>query len=288
MAVHQRLRVTRHFLGQNNIGLCVGKAGQVVGAGEWNLVSCTRHPADLNYFYRGGACVFPLYLATENNDEDDVTPTQHSKINMDHGFLSGAGTTITPEATLAFIYAILHAPNYRSRYAEFLKVDFPRLPSTVTPSLFTALARLGGELMALHLLESPDVHPLTATYTGPKITQVGRVGWMDGTVWLDAGKSNACRGHRARSPGTVGFHNVPEEVWDFHVGGHQVCYKWLKDRKGRTLSEEDILHYQKIIVALNKTIHTMSRIDEVIDAHGGWPDAFKVGSEASGGCCGAN
>ena len=288
VAVHQRLRVTRHFLGQNNIGLCVGKAGQVVGAGEWNLVSCTRHPADLNYFYRGGACVFPLYLASENNDEDDVTPTQHSKINMDHRFLNGAGTTITPEATLSFIYAILHAPNYRSRYAEFLKVDFPRLPSTVTPSLFTALARLGGELMALHLLESPDVHPLTATYTGPKITQVGRVGWLDGTVWLDAGKSNACRGHRARSPGTMGFHNVPEEVWDFHIGGYQVCYKWLKDRKGRTLSEKDILHYQKIIVALNRTIHIMSRIDEVIDTHGGWPDAFKVGSEAGGGCCGAN
>ncbi|MXW40487.1 MAG: hypothetical protein F4Z75_04935 [Synechococcus sp. SB0668_bin_15] len=284
VAVHQRLRVTRHFRGHPNIGLCVGKAGQVVGAGAWNLISCTRHPVDLNYFYRGGACVFPLYLTSENNGEDAaVMPNGYSKINMDNGFPHGGGIKTTPEAVLGFIYAILHAPNYRSRYAEFLKVDFPRVPSTANPKLFTALARLGGDLMALHLLESPDVHPLITTYVGPPTIQVGRVGWLDGAVWLDAGKGGTRQGHRAKCPGTVGFHGVPENVWDFHVGGYQVCYKWLKDRKGRTLSEEDILHYQKIIVALNKTIHVVSRIDEVIGAHGGWPDAFQVVSGADGG-----
>lgn len=295
IVVHQRLRVMRHFLTKdtmkNNIGLCVGKAGQVVGAGEWNLVSCTRHPVDLNYFYRGGACLFPLYLEWEN----DGAPAQNPRVNIRNMFLSRLELStslkstdkvshvyrkVTPEATLGFLYAILHAPGYRSRYAEFLKVDFPRLPSTANLDLFTALARLGCELMALHLLESPHVHQLMTTYMGPKISQVGRVGWMDGTVWLDAGKSSAREGHRAKSPGTVGFHGVPENVWDFHIGGHQVCYKWLKDRQGRTLSEEDILHYQKIIVALNKTIRTMSRIDDVIHAHGGWPDAFQTGSMA--------
>ena len=73
---------------------------------------------------------------------------------------------------------------------------------------------------------------------------------------------------------------MPEEVWDFHIGGYQVCHKWLKDRKGRTLSDEDIAHYQKIVVALNETIRIMAEIDEVIEAHGGWPDAFQTGSEA--------
>ena len=263
VAVHQRLRMTRHFLDQNNIGLWVGKAGQVIGVGPWNLVSCTRHPVDLNYFYRGGAYVFPLYLASGNN-------------NMDHGFLNEGGMKITAEAALGFIYAILHAPSYRLRYAEFLKVDFPRVPPTRNPDLFVDLARLGGELMALHLPESPDIYPLMTAYTGPPTIQVGPVGWLDGVVWLDAGKGNTRQGHRAKITGTVGFHGVPEEVWDFHVGGHQVCYKWLKDRKGRTLSKEDIFHYQKIIVALNKTIHIMSLIDEVIHTHGGWPDAFQV------------
>jgi len=72
---------------------------------------------------------------------------------------------------------------------------------------------------------------------------------------------------------------VPEGVWDFQIGGYQVCHKWLKDRKGRTLSDEDIAHYQKIIVALNETIRIMAEIDEVIEAHGGWPDAFQAAGD---------
>ena len=101
-----------------------------------------------------------------------------------------------------------------------------------------------------------------------------------GTVWLDAGKTNARERHRATKPGTIGFEGVPEQVWDFHIGGYQVCHKWLKDRKGRTLSAEDITHYQKIVVALNETIRIMAEIDAVIEARGGWPDAFQTGSKA--------
>ena len=78
---------------------------------------------------------------------------------------------------------------------------------------------------------------------------------------------------------TVGFSGVREAVWNFHIGGYQVCGKWLKDRKGRVLTEDDIAHYQKIVVALSETIRLMQEIDEVIDAHGGWPGAF-AGSPA--------
>jgi ribosomal protein L12E/L44/L45/RPP1/RPP2 len=81
------------------------------------------------------------------------------------------------------------------------------------------------------------------------------------TVWVD--KKQTC-----------GFAGVPEAVWNFHIGGYQVCEKWLKDRKGRTLSKEDIAHYQKIVVALSETIRIMKEIDEVIEKHGGWPGAF--------------
>ena len=100
-------------------------------------------------------------------------------------------------------------------------------------------------------------------------------------TWLDAGKTNAREGHSATKPGTVGFQGVPEEVWDFQIGGYQVCHKWLKDRKGRTLSDEDIAHYQKIIVSLNETIRIMAEVDEIIEARGGWPSAFQTGSGAS-------
>ncbi len=68
---------------------------------------------------------------------------------------------------------------------------------------------------------------------------------------------------------------MPEDVWNFHIGGYQVCEKWLKDRKGRTLSKDDIAHYQKIVVALAETIRLMKEIDEVIEQHGGWPGAFQ-------------
>ena len=81
-------------------------------------------------------------------------------------------------------------------------------------------------------------------------------------------------------PAASAFGACPRRVWDFQIGGYQVCHKWLKDRKGRTLSDEDVAHYQKIVVALNETIRIMAKIDEVIDAHGGWPDAFRTGSEA--------
>ena len=132
----------------------------------------------------------------------------------------------------------------------------------------------------MHLLESPRLDDFITTYTGARNPEVGRVGWSDGTVWLDASKTNAREGHRATKPGTIGFKGVPEEVWDFHIGGYQVCHKWLKDRKGRTLSNEDIAHYQKIVVALNETIRITGEIDEVIEEHGGWPDAFQTESEA--------
>jgi Type ISP C-terminal specificity domain len=69
---------------------------------------------------------------------------------------------------------------------------------------------------------------------------------------------------------------VPDAVWNFHIGGYQVCEKWLKDRKGRMLSADDIAHYHKIIIALSNTIRIMREIDKVIDEHGGWPDAFQA------------
>jgi SOS-response transcriptional repressor LexA len=91
---------------------------------------------------------------------------------------------------------------------------------------------------------------------------------LKNTVWVDKAQ-------------TSGFRSVPDKVWDFHVGGYQICEKWLKDRKGRTLSKDDIAHYQKIVVALAETIRLMKEIDEVIEQHGGWPGAFQTATEKS-------
>ena len=193
----------------------------------------------------------------------------------------GLPTGILPEDILHFVYALLQAPTYRTYWRRELVTGFPPVPLPPTQGLFTDLAQRGASLAALHMLESPELAEHITDYAGPRAPAVGRVGWSAGTVWLDARRTLAREGHRATQPGTMGFHGVPEEVWDFRVGGYQVCHKWLKDRKGRTLSDEDIRHYEKVVVALNETIRVMAEIDEVIESHGGWPTAFEPRTTAA-------
>ena len=253
----------------------------------YSNVYVTRHIADRDCLEK--ANVAPLYASA-----DDGVVTGQAVSNLSTraaGAVAMIGLRLTQEAhgdlttscgaqdLMSFIYAVLHSNDYRKRYADFLQIDFPHVPLPGSVDLFRKLVAVGHELLALHLLESPKLAKFITTYTGPKNPEVGRVGWSDGTVWLDAGKTNARGGGRATKPGTIGFEGVPEEVWDFHIGGYQACDKWLKDRRGRTLSDEDLAHYQKIVVALNQTIRIMATIDEVIEAHGGWPGAFRM-SEA--------
>ena len=181
--------------------------------------------------------------------------------------LGAHAASLTPEDIFHYAYAVFHSPGYRSRYAEFLKIDFPRLPLTGSLELFRALAKLGGELTALHLLESPKLDKPITEFIGSRNPEVEKASWSKNTVWVDKAQS-------------IGFKGVPEDVWNFHIGGYQVCEKWLKDRKGRTLSKDDIAHYQKIVVALSETIRLMAEIDKVIDKHGGWPGAFQTGKAA--------
>jgi hypothetical protein len=157
------------------------------------------------------------------------------------------------------------------RYGGELSADFPRLPLPRSLELFRRLVQLGGELVALHLMESLRLEQLITTYAGPNNPEVKRVGWSKNTVWLDA---VGAKKNQPATLGTIGFRGVPEVVWKFHVGGYQVCEKWLNDRKGRKLTKADIHHYQKVVVALSETIRLMQEIDEVIEKNGGWPGAF--------------
>jgi hypothetical protein len=226
---------------------------------------------------------FPLYLYPES---DSLALASRKHVNFSEPFLReiaiafnspqhgphGLPQGLMPEDIFYYVYAVLHSLGYRSRYAEFLKIDFPRLPLTGNLALFRALARLGGELVSLHLMESPNLDQHLTTYVGPAHPEVEKISYSRDTVWLDKLQ-------------TRGFRGLPEEVWNFHIGGYQVCEKWLKDRQanggknprpGRQLNEDDINHYQRIVVALHETIRLMGAIDAVINQHGGWPDAFMV------------
>ena len=264
-------RVLGHFETVNkNLGYILGRQGMATGAAAWDVCFVCNGLVDQNIYRRGGGTVFPLKLTTVGQ----VLSIDPSRINLPSVVTSAfVDFNSTPEDIFHYAYAVFHSPSYRGRYAEFLKIDFPRLPLTEHLELFRALAKLGGELTALHLLESPTLESLLTKFIGSPSPEVGRVAWSNNTVWLNA---PPCKSGAAKQPGTCGFQGVPEEVWNFHIGGYQVCQKWLKDRKGRTLTDEDITHYQKIVVALSETIRLMKEIDTVIDQHGGWPNAFQT------------
>jgi type I restriction-modification system DNA methylase subunit len=181
------------------------------------------------------AFVFPLYLYPDLNNPQQSTIVEHRRANLSDEFLTRItnklGYTPTPEAIFYYIYAIFHSPTYRTRYAEFLKIDFPRVPLTSSDRLFRKLGEYGEKLVALHLMKSPKLdQPLTQINDkgGEFVVDAGHPKYSDGEVIINK------KGDR--------FTGIPKSVWEFYVGGYQVCHKWLKDRKGRQLSPEDLNH----------------------------------------------
>ena len=128
--------------------------------------------------------------------------------------------------------------------------------------MFLKLAKLGHEIVTLHLLDSSKKSNLNTEFIGNSSFEVEKISWLKNTVWIDKAQ-------------TTGFKGVSEEVWNFHVGGYKVCEKWLKDRKGRKLSKVDITHYQQVVFSLLETIRLMEEIDVVVEQYGGWPMAFE-------------
>jgi predicted helicase len=292
-------KVMRHLLEGNNKGIAVTRSVEI---GRFEHVFCTNaiighHSVSLkevNY-------LCPLWLKPNTDAPKgllsvDTQPKPNLSVQFLHALASslslrqdrtdGLPNGLTPDDIFHYIYAILHSPTYRSRFAEFLKIDFPRIPLTNNVNLFRKICAKGADLVALHLLEaeyeaaswnqrkkqSPLNHFITH-YTGSGTAEVakGYPKYQQGSVFINPSRS---------------FENVPEEVWNFQIGGYQVCDKWLKDRRGRILSEEDITHYQRVVIALKETIRLMAEIDEVIEAHGGWPlpgsqDAPKVEQDQS-------
>lgn len=171
--------------------------------------------------------------------------------------------TFGPEDILHYAYAVLHSPTYRTRYEEFLKIDFPRLPLTSDRALFAALVEKGAELVALHLMESPTLNNIITKYPITGSNEVEKVYYVE--PHKEEGEEIPGRVYINKEQY---FEGVEPEVWNFHIGGYQVLQKWLKDRRGRKLSIDDSEHYQKIVVALKETMRLMEEIDGLIPS---WP-----------------
>lgn len=192
---------------------------------------------------KDNANVFPLYLYTnEFGKEKKVANLNDEEWQK---FNNAIGRVAPPEELLAYIYAILHSPSYRERYKEFLKVDFPRIPLPTSESEFVRLVQIGHQLIDLHMMRNTQSWKCDTTFPEPGSQQIDMLKWKDKKVWINKQQY---------------FGNVPEEVWDFYIGGYQPAQKWLKDRKGRTLVFDDIKHYLYIIHALAETIKLMQKI----------------------------
>jgi predicted helicase len=274
-------RPNTKVLGQlisDNLGLITCRQGDAVGGDEWNVVFISNSLTDQNIYRRGGGTIFPLYVHNFNSAQPAIeqTPTRTPNLNPEiinkisqslniaftpeketEGETCFANnpelrpefrTSFTPIDILDYIYAVLHSPTYREKYKEFLKIDFPRVPYPKDADTFWQLVKLGGELRQIHLLESPVVTNYITQYPVDGNNTVTKPKFDNGKVYIND---------------TQYFDGVPETAWSFYIGGYQPAQKWLKDRKDRQLSFEDILHYQKIIVALTETERAMRKIDGI-------------------------
>jgi predicted helicase len=253
-------KVMSHFLNdKDNVSLILKKR---YTDKEYHHCFCTNSITDRNYL-SGQTYVFPLYLYSENNEQQTIEDKSERTPNLNQEMVAGIAKTLnlsftnekeTTENTFApidildYIYAVLHSPTYREKYKEFLQIDFPRVPYPKDKETFWQLVKLGGEIRQIHLLESPIVEKYITQYPEDGDNVVGKPKYQDGKVYIND---------------TQYFDNVPQIVWEFYIGGYQPAQKWLKDRKERTLEFDDILHYQKIVVALSETDRLMKEINKI-------------------------
>lgn len=259
-----RKELVRNVAGREN--LCLNTTRQTK-AQDWRnaLVSDCPTPA-VFVELKDGSNVFPLWLYP---DEDELGLSNARTANFSTAFLIQLATTlkldrdkksgmpkgISAEQIFYFIYATLYSTHYRQRYASMLRMDFPRVPLPPNVETLKNMAALGEVLTSAHLLKPTAQDKLP-------------------TIKLSAGDNEVVRVRHEKDRACINaeqwFTPVAEEVWDYVLGGYQVCEKWLQDRNGRTLSDDDAQEYRRIIWSVSKTIETVSRIDKVVAAAPGW------------------
>ena len=259
-----RKEVMQHFTLGKNIGLTLCK--QFKTGDKYVHAFIANEVIESSYVSNRTSeitSIFPLYIYQEKNGQQTIGKTEERIPNLKSEIVNKiAGgldltftnekevteDTFTPIDLLDYIYALLHSPAYREKYKEFLKIDFPRVPYPKDKDTFWKLVKLGGEIRQIHLLESPTVEQYITQYPIDGDNVVGKSTYKDGKVYINE---------------TQYFDNVPQTAWEFYIGGYIPAQKWLKDRKDRPLEFDDILHYQKIIVALSETNRLMKEIDEI-------------------------
>ena len=235
---------------RDNIGIVVSRQC----TDDWKHVFVTNKVADFNLTGTAGrfgsGYVCPLYLYKETLEGEVRIPNLNPDIVKQ--IEKSLGKQVEPQELFDYIYAVLHSPSYRERYKEFLKIDFPRIPYPTDAEAYHRLAEKGAALRRLHLMEGlPANTGVTFPQEGSEKVECLRL--EDDCVYINDVQY---------------FEGVTEEAWNFYIGGYQPAQKWLKDRKGCTLSFEDVKHYQRIIYVLTQTAQIMNTIDEILFVSG--------------------
>ncbi len=259
---------------KENIALCVTRQISTGYFRHTFLVDTITDRDPLSVATRERTQVFPLYSYPNKTQENSLWTIEDRNPNFNPIIISEIEDSISlsfsadkikknnqfsPLDLFDYIYAILHCPTYRTIYKEFLKIDFPRFPNPNSAEKFWQFVVLGGELRQIHLMKSEILEDYITSYPESGDNAVTRKivkkDWelydnekQLGRIWINDDQY---------------FDKIPLKVWEFYIGGYQPAQKWLKDRSGRTLSFDDILHYQKIIVALSETDRIMQDIDNV-------------------------
>jgi len=246
--------IIRHML-KENIGLTVGR--QVKASKEWRHCLISNEIIESTFISNKTSeitYILPLYIYPDEEKKDLFNQHKTEKQpNIPRALfekLSVAyGQNPTPEDILYYIYGVFYSNIYRQTYAEFLKIDFPRVPFTTDYDLFKEIGKLGKDLADLHLLKSPALDPPIAKYQGSGDNdRIEKITYKEDEqrIYINNDKY---------------FEGITPETWNYHIGGYQVLNKYLKDRKNRIM--DDAPHYCRIVTALGKTIEIQANIDKI-------------------------
>ena len=274
-----RPEIGKNVVNRRNMVLCLGKEGSVIGDNEWSLAYISTLPTDINVIPRGGVYLFPLFVYDKEGDaHTNFSKSIISQIESRTGLRMLSATeefcqlepqtgfrvidtddesTFMPLDLLDYIYAVLHSHRYRKTYHECLQDGFPTIPYPENAEYFRRMAYLGGKIRRLHQLVGITDQDFITTYSisRPKdnnlctLRRFEETGDGQGRVWINDEQY---------------FDHVPVQTWQMIVAGYQPLDRWLKDRKGKKLSSDEIDHYQRMIVALQRQAEVMDFIDNVI------------------------
>ncbi len=250
-----RQEVMRHIL-EPNISLCFMR--QVSTSESYTQVLASEQMVDNRTFFSSKGIIqqAPLYIYPDTDKKDLFSEHEsgEKKPNISPELFEELKKSfkkeLTPEEIFYYIYAILHSNIYRIKYAEFLNIDFPRVPFTKDHKLFIQLGKLGKQLADLHLLKSKELEKTISQFPIDGSNKVEKPKYENEKVWINKVQY---------------FDGIKEAVWQYQIGGYQVCEKWLKDRKSRTLTLEEIKTYCKIVTSLSKTIDIQNEIDKYFE-----------------------